>query len=400
MEEENLDISENGDFEMDEEAQFYEEDPNAIFETSYLLTRVHEKDAVSVAISPTGKYVATGGCDDTALLFKTFQNLKLPFMVYKASDTVQELTFDSTESFLAYISGDDVNVIDLGNFIRPRTVCLGAPVSLVTWNPGCQGAFDIYDYLLAVVPETKYVAKIRMDRNEIVPLTGFYYAGETPTDIKMIPQTVLCLITFDNGLILMFNVDKRTQVASIHMKSPIHSMTLSMSTSFVVGLSSGKVNICSYSDDGKMKIVNQLGEVKTEDIPVEALCVSKNPSRPYLAFATLGGDIEVHDMNTVNGLRFKYSVGEISILSLTFDEKVDKLYVGCYDGTLYVFDVHSDKLLDVYYSRGKVNTFGFAMRRVNSGRMLACSVSSKGDLRYFLDPFPEEPIKCADILIG
>uniref|UniRef100_A0AC34G4V6 Uncharacterized protein n=1 Tax=Panagrolaimus sp. ES5 TaxID=591445 RepID=A0AC34G4V6_9BILA len=321
-------------------------------------------------------------------------------MVYKASDTVQELTFDSTEHFLAYISGEDVNVIDLGNFIRPRTICLGAAVSLVSWNPDSQGVFDLYDYLLAVVPETKYVAKIRVDRNELTLVAGFYYAGETPTDIKMIPKTMLCLITFDNGLILMFDIDKRTQVGSIHMKSPVHSMTLNMAASFVVGLSNGKVNVCSYGDDGKMKIVNQLGEVKTEDVPVEALCVSRNPRRPYLAFATLGGDIEVHDMNTVNGLRFKYSVGQTSIISLTFDDPVDKLYAGCYDGTLYVFDVHSDKLLDVYYSRGKVNTFSFAMRRVLSGRMLACSVSSKGDLRYFLDPFPEEPIKCADILTG
>uniref|UniRef100_A0A914PGK6 Uncharacterized protein n=1 Tax=Panagrolaimus davidi TaxID=227884 RepID=A0A914PGK6_9BILA len=398
MEEENADVSDKGDIEMEDEAQFYEEDPNAVLETSYLITRVHQQDAVSVAISPSGKYVATGGCDDTALLFKSLQNLKLPFMIYKASDTVQELAFDRHENFLGYISGEDVNVIDLGNFIRPRTLCLGAPVSLIAWNPGVQGSYDVYDFFLAVVPETKYVAKILVGKDEISELQGFYYAGETPTNIKMVPNNVLCLITFNNGLILMFNVERRNQVGSLNMKAPIHSMSLGIFNSFVVGLSTGKVSVCSFADDGRMRAVNLLGEEKIEPVPVEAICLSRVPSRPFLALATLGGDIEIHDMNTVNGLRFKYNVGEISILTLAFDDDVNKLYAGSYDGTFYVFDVHSDTLLDVYYSRGKVNTFGFAMCPVYSGRMLACSVSSKGDLRYFLDPFPRESIKCNKIL--
>ena len=44
-------------------------------------TRIHVKDVVSVAISPNGKWVATGSCDDLGCLFNLETSCKYSFPV-------------------------------------------------------------------------------------------------------------------------------------------------------------------------------------------------------------------------------------------------------------------------------------------------------------------------------
>uniref|UniRef100_A0A7E4WCK6 WD_REPEATS_REGION domain-containing protein n=1 Tax=Panagrellus redivivus TaxID=6233 RepID=A0A7E4WCK6_PANRE len=391
VDDEQIDECEVGEEEEEvDEGQFYEEDPNAIYETSYLLTPVHSKDAVSVAISPSTKYVATGGLDDVALLFQTKQSLKVPFMVYPAKETVLELAFDPTESFLAYVAENEVYIVDLKKFMTPRIVELDEQVTLIAWNPLTTGKYDSNDYLIAVVPSMMYAAKLQVTENGVDLIYGFYFTGESPTTIQITADGERVVLADASGQVSVFNTLDGSPLSQFNLKVPISSSAMGFGSTFAFGLSGGKVSLSNFGDNGKLKASGKLGEINDENVPVDAICFSSLPQRRYLAFATLSGSIELHDVQAKNTLRFKYSCGNTSVLKLAFSSTVDKLYAGTYDGSLYVFDVHSDRVLDVYVSRGKINTFAFDIVPKDDGSVMACSVSSKGQLRYFLDPFPQD----------
>lgn len=48
----------------------------AVIESAYIKTHLHTSDAVVVAISPDGAFVATGGCDNKAYLFMLSRSCK------------------------------------------------------------------------------------------------------------------------------------------------------------------------------------------------------------------------------------------------------------------------------------------------------------------------------------
>lgn len=100
-------------------------------------TRIHEKDVVSVAISPNGKWVATGSCDDFGCLFNLEASCKcftphdyisisildkIPHASIQANESVSDISFSPDSRFVAFVAATDIFVIDLEKPRPPMTV--------------------------------------------------------------------------------------------------------------------------------------------------------------------------------------------------------------------------------------------------------------------------------------
>uniref|UniRef100_A0AC34REQ7 Uncharacterized protein n=1 Tax=Panagrolaimus sp. JU765 TaxID=591449 RepID=A0AC34REQ7_9BILA len=368
------------------QSDFHELDPNAVYESAYVKTHVHTSDAVVVAVSPDGAFVATGGCDNKAYLFMLSRSYKLPAATFAADDTVDHISFSPDSKYVAFIAGEDLYVSNLHRGRPPQKFAYSNDYRFLVWYlipdyypSGAQ------NFLLTVAQSQRCILSIEVGASLDV-VKEIYVNSNAPSALIYDEHKNVGVAAFEDRTVTIFSVIDFHIIASLDFPDSVVDIKAGLDGILCFALFDGRVNFCIPKDD-TYKSVSQI-DYKRQEGPSSCCALGLAGSHKFLAVGSLSGNVEVYDL-TMNRIRYAFSTNNTSVVSMMFNNTATKLFISTYDGCIYVIDVKSGQRLDVLHSFGAIKTFDVAMKEVDD-HLFACAVNARGHLRYFVWPFADK----------
>ncbi|KAE9549184.1 hypothetical protein FO519_007596 [Halicephalobus sp. NKZ332] len=360
------------------EADVYLPNLNSSFESSMLKTRIHEKDVVSVAISPNGKWVATGSCDDLGCLFNLDTSYKVPHAAVQANESISDIAFSPDSRFVAFVAATEIYVIDLEKPRPPMTYTHVAEFSLVQWwvtanndGPGLQY------YLILTVPLENMIVSFEVT-NHLEPVSHYFHSHDEPSTICFNPGSNVLLISFKDDHVIFLDIHELKPLSSLKLRSYVTDAVVGPNGEYYASMYDGQVALLTQSED-KCKAA-YFGD-PDQEVPSSCLAVHQNETASFLAVGNLEGRIQIFNLRS-QSQRFSFATNS-SILSLKFNKSGSLLFAGTFTGHLFVLDVMSGALVDCLHSMHDISTFAYDVKFFDD-HTLTCAVNAKGELRYLL----------------
>jgi len=362
------------------EADVYVPNLNSTYESSLVKTRIHEKDVVSVAISPNGKWVATGSCDDFGCLFNLDASYKVPHASVQANESVSDISFSPDSRFVAFVAATDIFVIDLEKPRPPMTYTHVAEFSLAQWLtvPNNDGSGFQY-ILISTVPLENMVVSFEIT-NHLEPIGHHFHSHDEPSNICYKPGSDVILIAFKDDNVIFLDIYELRLLSTLKLRSFATDIVIGSSGEYYASLYDGQVALITQSED-KCKAA-YFGDPE-QDIPTSCIAVHQSDTASFLAVGNLEGRIQIFNLRTQSP-RFSFATTS-SILSLKFNRSGSLLFAGSFTGHFFILDVMSGALVDCLYAMHDISTFAYDIKLFDEN-VLACAVNAKGELRYLIWP--------------
>ena len=171
--------------------------------------------------------------------------------------------------------------------------------------------------------------------------------------IKLSAKTFLS--ASGDRLVVSWNVDQPEQGNLIARASDsIYSICfLESKNELLIGQAKGEIHIIDLSNNQEKRLL------KVNEKGVFSIVENKSKSKVYV----LGGDGVISVLSAADySLLFKQKISTMKLRSVFFDEALNRTYVGCGEGRLYVFD---DDTMEMVYTN-QLSKEGFSINAITN----------------------------------
>jgi len=256
---------------------------------------------------------------------------------------VNELTFSSDSTLLAFSTGNSAFIHDMSSLALVDSQEFNVPTNSVSFSPGAEQIAVAYGNAISLLP---------VNGSNPVQLDCGLGQGVKITHLDFSPDGTMIAFATSNGAVNLYNLDEMSSQGSpVNNPGPIDSLQYSPDSSYLAaGTDDGKVIVWNTSDWSEAKRIEGLGSVKSVAFSPDATLLAVGTKNSITVWGTDSWD-----------QKFSVPTNGDTTLSVAFSSDAVFLAAGTAGNIVHILNATTgEELAKLTAHSGAVTTLAFS----------------------------------------